>query len=159
MRNLLLFTPIEQRERIVEIQIIFFEKGASNHTNSYHAVFSRNSNFKKTEHPLRSCGWMDSSFCNLCDNLSLPQKIHTPMWELCKTTDCTSPVPCDNGSCMTTGLKNSDFSHAFFFWWNLSPCIGKHKFHYFNTDQKASLEKHVFRRVAELVIKQWPTAE
>lgn len=47
---------------------------------------------------------MESNFCNLCDNLPLPPKQHSPVWELCKTSDSTTPVPCDHGSCVTTEL-------------------------------------------------------
>jgi len=48
MGKLVFFTPTSQRGRIVEIQKQYFwGKGASNHSDSHHTVFSRNSNFKK----------------------------------------------------------------------------------------------------------------
>lgn len=50
MGKLLLFTPIEQRDGIVEIQNNIFEKETSNHTNLHHVVF-RNINFKKQNIP------------------------------------------------------------------------------------------------------------
>lgn len=40
MGNLLLFTPIELRDKIVAIKKNIFEKGVSNHTNLHHAVLA-----------------------------------------------------------------------------------------------------------------------
>lgn len=61
-------------------------------------------------------------------------------------------------------LQNCDFSpglvwFGFFSCWNLSPCIGRHKIHDFNTDQKVPLKQDVLGSIAGLVIKQRPIAE
>lgn len=87
------------------------------------------------------------------------KKKHIPVWDLCKTSDSTFPIPCDNGSCMTIDPTKLWLFFCFFFCWNLSPCIGKHKLCDSNTAQKVPLKQDVFRRVAGLVIKQQPIAE
>lgn len=92
---------------------IFLGKEASDHTTSHHVVFSRNSNFQKQNIPWGRGGEWVETIQIKCHGLQLlqslwqpplPSKKHTLVWELCKTSGSSFPIPSASGSCTRTDL-------------------------------------------------------